>query len=335
MKQAHFEHLYSQEWQEFEELLVRLEGSGGKSPDKKEHSGEIFTFSKRYRRLCHYLSMAKERGYSNYLVSHLNEMVTRGHAILYHHRPTVILKVLRFFLFEYPALIRKEIKWTALACLLFFGPLFLMCSATYVYPDLAYAVFDPETISNYESMYDSMESKLEERGTKGDFAMFGFYIWNNISIGFRTFASGMLFGLGSMFFLVFNGVVLGTVAGHMIDPAYSITFYSFVIGHGSFELTAIALAGAAGLKLGSALIAPGRLKRIEALKQSAGIAMRIVYGVIAMLFVAAFLEAFWSSTAGMPPTVKFTVGGVLWFIVIFYFVFMGRTDGSQSDKIRT
>lgn len=331
MKQAHFENLYSQEWQDFEALLLRLEHAKRKSKKNQKDSGEIFTFSKRYRRLCHYLSMAKERGYSSYLVSHLNELVTRGHALLYHHRPTVILKVLRFFLFEYPALIRKEIKWTALAGLLFFGPFILMCSATHVYPDLAYAVFDPDTISNYESMYDNMDKKMEERGTKGDFAMFGFYIWNNISIGFRTFAGGLLFGLGSVFFLVFNGVVLGTVAGHMIDPAYATAFYSFVIGHGSFELTAIALAGAAGLKLGSALISPGRFKRIEALKQSAGISMKIVYGVIAMLVVAAFLEAFWSSTESISPTIKFSVGGVLWLIVICYFVFMGRRNGSQPD----
>ena len=330
MKQAHFENLYSQEWQEFEEMLVRLESPKKENKGKKAYSEELFTFSKRYRRLCHYLSMAKERGYSNYLVSHLNELVTRGHAVLYYHKPTVILKILRFFLFEYPALIRKEIKWTVLACLFFFGPFLLMCSATHVYPDLAYAVFDPDTISRYESMYDSMESKLEERGTKGDFAMFGFYIRNNIGIGFRTFASGLLFGLGSIFFLVFNGVVLGTVSGHMIDPAYSTTFYSFVIGHGSFELTAIALAGAAGLKLGSSLVSPGRFKRIEALKQSANVSMRIVYGVIAMLVVAAFLEAFWSSTASIAPSVKFSVGGVLWLIVICYFVFLGRTNGSQS-----
>ncbi len=125
--------------------------------------------------------------------------------------------------------------------------------------------------------------------------MFGFYIMNNIGIAFQTFASGVLLGLGSLFFLLFNGLMIGSVAGHLTQIGYVQTFWPFVIGHGAFELTAITFAGAAGLKLGWALLAPGRLTRGEALRLAARRSVQLIAGVIVLLLLAAFTEACWSS----------------------------------------
>src|SRR5690606_2187301 len=96
------------------------------------------------------------------------------------------------------------------------------------------------------------------------------------------------------------------------------TFWPFVIGHGAFELTAIAIAGGAGLKLGYGLLAPGRLTRKQSLIQSARAAMPLVYGIFFFLIIAAFIEAFWSSSSVLPISVKLTVGGVFWLLVIVY-----------------
>ena len=71
-------------------------------------------------------------------------------------------------------------------------------------------------------------------------------------------ADNPLAGLGSVFFLIYNGLVIGSVMGPIEPMGYQQNFYPFVIGHGAFELTAIVLAGAAGLRLGLALLAPGR-----------------------------------------------------------------------------
>ena len=155
--------------------------------------------------------------------------------------------------------------------------------------------------------------------------MFGFYIQNNISVSFRTFASGLVFGIGSAFFLIFNGALIGAVAAHLTSVGFYVTFSTFVIGHGSFELTAIVLSGAAGLKLGHALLAPGQFTRTQALKNAAAIAIRMIYGVIIMLLIAAFIEAFWSSNNSFPAVTKYAVGGCLWFLVICYFLFSGRS----------
>ena len=102
------------------------------------------------------------------------------------------------------------------------------------------------------------------------------------------------------------------------------TFWSFVIGHGAFELTAVTFAGAAGLKLGWALLAPGRLSRGEALRQAAAKAIQLVAGVILLLLVAAFVEGYWSSLTRFPATVKYGVGAALCLLVGSYFLFAGR-----------
>ena len=162
------------------------------------------------------------------------------------------------------------------------------------------------------------------RDSSEDWVMFGYYIMHNIGIAFQTFASGLLFGLGSVFFLMFNGLMIGAVAGHLTYVGNGQTFWSFVIGHGAFELSAIALAGAAGLKLGWALVAPGRLPRTEALRLAARKSVLLVCGVMLFLLIAAFIEAYWSSMTAPSHQTKYLVGAALWLLVVVYLVFAGR-----------
>ncbi len=154
--------------------------------------------------------------------------------------------------------------------------------------------------------------------------MFGFYIRNNVGIAFQCFASGLAAGLGSIFFLVYNGAMFGAVAGYLTERGLGDTFYSFVVTHGAFELTAIVLSGAAGLKLGHSLLAPGRRTRRQSLVHAARECVVIVYGVTAMLVVAAAVEAFWSSAAWVPNAVKYGVAAVCWLGVFAYLALQGR-----------
>jgi uncharacterized membrane protein SpoIIM required for sporulation len=154
--------------------------------------------------------------------------------------------------------------------------------------------------------------------------MFGYYIWNNIGIGFRTFAGGMAIGIGSVLALLFNGIVIGAVAGHLTEVGYTGTFWPFVAGHSALELTAICISGAAGLVLGHALLAPGRRTRAEALKLAALEAVTLVMGAALMLLGAALVEAFWSSNGAVGAPVKYAVSAVLWLAVILYLTLAGR-----------
>ena len=131
-----------------------------------------------------------------------------------------------------------------------------------------------------------------------------------------------------MFFLIFNGVYIGAIAGHLTNLGYVDTFYPFVIGHGAFELTGIVFSGAAGLRLGYAIVAPGPYKRTVAIRLAGVEAMKIMYGVMLMLLIAALIEAFWSSSSNLQIEIKYAVGTSLWLIVLAYIFFSGKRHGS-------
>ncbi|PAU58611.1 stage II sporulation protein M [Pseudomonas indica] len=320
MKQSLFEKRYEADWQRFASLLEALERG-------KADGQTSLGFSAEYRRICQHLALAQARGYSSHLIDHLQQMAMRGHQQFYRHRSHLGANILSFLLGGFPRLVRAEWRSVTVASLLFFGSLIAMGVLVYLFPDLIYSLVDPAQVSEMESMYDPDARRLGrfgERDSGDDWMMFGFYIMNNIGIAFQTFASGLLFCLGSVFFLLFNGLTIGAVAGRLSEIGYGETFWSFVIGHGAFELTAIALAGAAGLKLGWALLAPGRLPRGEALRLAAGKSIQLVAGVILLLLIAAFIEAYWSSMTYTTPLIKYLVGTGLWLLVLGYFLFAGR-----------
>ncbi|OBY88975.1 hypothetical protein A6723_019125 [Pseudomonas sp. AU11447] len=322
MKQAFFEQRHQGSWKRFAKRLEQLESGKRQEPSEKPEE-----FAADYRRICQQLALAQERGYSSHLIDQLQQLAMRGHQQFYRHRSHLGARILGFLVAGFPRLVREEWRCIAIASLLFYGSLLLMGVLVYHFPDLVYSVMAPERVAEMESMYSPDTTRLGPMSTRDagdDWKMFGHNIMNNIGIAFQTFASGLLFCVGSLFFLLFNGLIIGTVAGHLTQVGYIETFWSFVIGHGAFELTAITFAGGAGLKLGWALLAPGRLSRLEALRQAAARAVQLIGGVILMLLIAAFVEGYWSSVTHFSATVKYIVGACLWLLVGSYFLLAGR-----------
>lgn len=322
MKQQTFESLYHQDWQQLEDALLVTEKSTFLPWKSRSLDPEL---PQLYRRVCHHLSLAQQRRYSSYLVERLNDLVLRGHQQLYQRQSHFLQQLIRFVVFTFPHQVRQHMAYLWLAALLFYGPALVLYLLVSVQPELVYSVFDYAQVSQFERMYDPTAAHVgEDRAAQGDMQMFGHYIQNNISVGFQTFATGLFFGLGSVFYLFYNGLILGAVAAHLVNINYHSTFFPFVIGHGAFELTAIVIAGAAGLMLGHSLVRPQQQTRLEALKTMSLKALDLLYGVIIMLVMAAFLEAFWSSNSALPALVKYSVGGFLWLFVMGYFAFAGR-----------
>ena len=320
MKQGQFEQLYQPLWQLLEAQIIELEKNDGHLK-----GNELASFASRYRRLCHFHALAKDRHYSSHLVDKLGDLVVRGHQQLYRRKQPFFQQLISFIVAGFPRLVRAQQAYVWWATALLYVPGLLIYLAILWQPDLVYTITSPEQVSNFEEMYDPQNRTIgAARESDTNVQMFGFYIKNNIGVSFQTFASGILFGVGTIFFLVYNGLVMGAVAGHLTNAQFTETFFTFVVGHGSFELTAICISGAAGLQLGYALLAPGNYSRIEALKRASKVAIQLVYGVIIMLVIAAFIEAFWSSNNILMPWQKYLVGGFLWMLVIGYLVFSGR-----------
>lgn len=317
MNQEVFVRRHEAAWTTLDQLLSQLES----------HHGEVSVpddFSSRYRRVCQHLAVARHRRYGADVVERLNGLVLRAHSQMYGADVDGMLLQARALLLRFPLAVRREWRLVLVAHALFYLPYLGMMAAVVGWPELVQTVLDPSQIASIEGMYDPQaEHYLKERPVDSDMLMFGFYIYNNISIAFRTFAGGILGGLGSLFFLLFNGVYIGAVSGHLTSVGMGSTFWSFVITHGAFELTAIVLSGAAGLKLGLAVLVPGTRTRRRALAEAVRAVLPIVYGFFAFLVVAAFLEAFWSSSHLISAEIKYGVGTAAWLWVYAYLLIGG------------
>ena len=319
MKQTPFEAAHAREWEQFEQFLENPKSSAFPEEEMPE----------RYRRLCQSLALAADRQYSPTLVDRLNRLALRGHHALYQNRRRQTQRVVEFMLAGFPALVRREWRLVLAGMLLFFGPLAGLIAVLQLFPEFVHYLLAPEQIASFHEMYDPAAKRIGMREADTSLLMFGFYIWNNVRIGFQTFAGGLAFGVGSIWFLASNGVVIGAVAGYLTQIGYDETFWSFVAGHSSFELLAIVFSGAAGLRLGLAVIAPGKLSRKAALVAAAKPAVRMMYGAALMFFIAAFIEAFWSPLTEVPYRVKIIAGIGGWVTLLAYFAFAGRAHATR------
>jgi len=336
MRQETFIARHEPEWAAFERWLERPRASTpvpGGPPDAPALRDE--DVPARYRRLCHQAALAARRGYSPLVSARLQALIQRGHDVLYRAPPTLWRQAGRFILADFPRLVRAQRGCLWLAAALFAGSMVIMFALVMHWPELAHAMFEPEQLAEFETMYAPDSAHFREgRGSAGNLEMFGFYILNNIGIGFRTFASGLMAGIGSAAALVFNGVYFGVIAAHLNGQGGAAQFWPFVAGHTGPELIAIVIAGAGGLRLGLALVAPGRWSRLEALRRAGRVGARLCAGVFLMLLMAAFVEAFWSAQPGVADAVKFGVGAVVWALVLAWLALGGRAlemDEGEHD----
>lgn len=328
MKQAQFIARYQAEWQALDAWLDQRAHRRGRKRGRAATvagTAEDAAFPQRYRRLCQQLALARQRGYSPALVARLQALMQRGHGLLYRTPRFRWRRVFEFLFADFPQLVRGQATVMGVSLALFATPLLASFVLVQLHPDLIHLLLDDAHLAKLERMYDPAAEHLgRDSGT--DWMMFGYYILNNIGIGLRTFASGLLAGIGTVAVLLFNGVNIGAAAGHLQHVGHGAPFWRFVAGHGAFELTAIVIAGGAGLQLGMRLIAPGRQRRLDALVDGGRIGARLCLGIAAMLLAAAFIEAFWSSIAAVPAWGKYGVAAVLWSLVLGWLWRGGRGD---------
>ena len=323
MKQEKFSKQHSDDWQQLQQGLQAIDRSSARARTTQH---DVSRLPRLYRNACHHLSLARGRAYSPRLIEQLSRLVMKGHQALYTHRPNVWHSFVHFISHDYPRLFRQQWPYMLTAGLLFFGSFLLMLMLVQIYPQMVYTVLDPWQVKSLEGMYtpEAHDRLGPSRDSQSDFLMFGYYIKNNTGIGFQTFAGGLLLGFGTLFFLLYNGLMIGSVAGHLTGLGYVETFWGFVSGHSAPELTAIMLSGAAGLMLGWAIIAPGSKSRLRALQDAARQAVRIVYGAAFLFLLAAFIEAFWSSMSWIDPDIKYVVGICLWIMLWAYLLLAGK-----------
>ena len=224
MRQEQFVARHQQEWHDLEQWLLQRAGA---SRRRRRQAGDVAledtAFPQRYRRLCQQLALARERGYSPQLVQRLQQLMQQGHSVLYRTPPTRWRRAIEFLMADFPLLVRSQARsmWVALA--MFALPAVGCFVLVQVHPDLIHQLMDNRQIAEMERMYDPAAERLgRDSGT--DWMMFGHYIMNNISIALRTFASGLLAGLGTLLVLRLQGhdtlqqALLGDPAAAQLQP---------------------------------------------------------------------------------------------------------------------
>jgi uncharacterized membrane protein SpoIIM required for sporulation len=288
-------------------------------------------FPQDFRELSQDLNTARAHGFDPALVDRLNRLVLEGHQRLYDCREFSLKPLVTFALYTFPRQVRANWKGLAAAALIFYGLALFFAILCIRFPEASYQVLPGYTAESLEETYNPRSPHfLKPREVTGDADMFGFYIYNNISIAFRTFAGGILGGLGSLFFLAYNALILGAAAGHVINLGFGETFFPFIIGHSSFELTAIIFSAQAGLLLGYRFFASRGQSRGSAMRRAGREALPIVAGAALLLVIAAAVEAFWSSRIAIPPGLRCAAGGLGWVLLILYFALAGRQEDRRE-----
>ena len=318
ISQKQFQELNKQRWAETEELSSKL--TSGKRPtplEARELPG-------RFRRICQEMGIARERLYGLKLTNRLNTMVME----LFHHiyRSKSKLHPIRFLTRTFPGAMKHNLHFFWISVALFWLPFLLLATSGNWGMEWIQAILGPEGMMGMDAMYGKNGDALKHgRETYGsDFMMFGFYVQNNVSIDFRCYAGGVIYGIGTLFYTIANGVMIGASAGYVHAVGDPMKFWTFVSGHSAFELVGLHLSSAAGLRLGWGLVAPGNQSRLSSLVRNAKHSLVILGGAAILTFLAAIIEGFWSAHPN-PAALKFTVGGILWVVTLIY-IFSGRKE---------
>jgi uncharacterized membrane protein SpoIIM required for sporulation len=218
-----------------------------------------------------------------------------------------------------------------LAMLIFWVPFLMATALAYRNSDFAERIVGAEMLDQMEEMHShSVGHGTGETGM----AASAFYIYHNGSIGLRCFAFGMFLGIGGLFETIHNSILLGTVFGHMATVPERESFFQFVTAHGPFELTAIVLAAAAGMRLGFSIIDTRGRTRKDSLLAAAKQIVPVVCTAVILFGFAAAIEAFLSPSAA-PYWIKATVAIVSALMLLFYVVFLGYPGEKMEGGLKT
>ena len=277
-----------------------------------------------YRQVAADLSVLRQDSTARTYAEHVNQLLARAHHIIYSGRKTNLLTVFRFLRDEYPAIFQSQIGYVLASLLVSVAWGLLGVAITSARPDFMRHFVGPAmiaTMERHQMWTESIVSVAPQMTSR--------IMTNNLSVSFVTFAGGIVFGLGTFFYLFVNGMMLGVIAAACHQYGMSVLLWSFVAPHGSLELPSIIIAGGAGFRLGHAMLFPGTLRWKESVARGGIEATRLVSGIIPLLIIAGCLEGFFSPSHA-PIWLKFTVGGLLFTLLNLWLFRPVKTEAAGA-----
>lgn len=308
MDQRRFVRDRSADWQRLETLLDRRNDGG---------AAGVFELGRLYRRATTDLAYARGRSFDERLQQYLNTLAGRAHARVYGRTAGGRGRIAAFFLAGFPREVRRS--W---------APIALCALLTAVSAVIAYAVVEHNPAHAYALLPAALVPPAITRslhdgnfsfGPQASAAMSSLIITNNIRVAAAAFAAGIVtLGAGTIWLIALNGMMLGAFASLYERAGFGTDYWATIAPHGVIELTAIQIAGGAGLLLAGAALFPGRLRRIDAVAAAGRRAGVLVAGVAVMLCVAGTIEGF-ISPLRLPVIARFAIAAASAAAMALYF----------------
>jgi len=308
MKETRFIDQNREKWKDLEDILNKK----GKDPDK---------LSDLFVQVTDDLSFARTYYGSRVVRVYLNQLTQRVFGSIYNNPVNLRGQFGKFWKTDLPFAMYSARKEMMISFILF-AVSFLLGVVSSIYdPDFAESIMGSGYIDMTEKNI-AADDPMAVYKRDGALNMFFYIAINNIRIGLMSFLSGLVFAVGALFMIVFNGVMVGVFQYFFISKGLFLDSALTIWMHGTFEISAIIIAGGAGLVLGRGVVFPGTYTRMQSLRLSARAGIRIMIGVVAMLLLAAVIESFVTRLTEMNDFLR---GGLILFmagLVFYYFCWL-------------
>jgi len=310
-----------------EPTWMALEDLTGKARGRLRHlqPGQVEELVQLYQRTSAHLSYARTYLRDPRLVNRLTRLVAAANGVIYGRRARSMRVFVRFFTHTFPGAVYHARRFMLIAGLLFFVPVFLMATWLSLDQRALDASASPKERQHYID-----EQFAQYYSDQPSPVFFTSVTTNNIRVGFLAFALGAVTGgIGAAYILVANGLNLGVVSGWMVADGSVWEFLGYIVPHGAMELSAIVIAGGAGLAVGWSYVAPGDRTRVDAFRDQAQRTVTIVLGLMTMFLAAGLIEGFVTGS-GLSAGLRVGIGLAVWVAYVTYLVTRGRAAASEG-----
>jgi uncharacterized membrane protein SpoIIM required for sporulation len=304
-------------WNRLETLLERA----ARDRVRRLAADELRELALLYRSTTGDLAAAQSRGYDAQLRAYLNRLTARAYTVVYAGSARGgWSRVAAFFGTTFPREVRRSWRMLAATTALFVGAWIVAYWEVAREPANVYAFIPAAQVPTItKSLHDSNFAIDRHFAPE----MSSLIITNNIRVAMLAFAGGMTLGLLTLWEILNNGLDVGAIGALFAAKGFGTDFWATIAPHGVIELTSIQIAGAAGLLLAQAIVAPGRLRRVDALRENARRAGVLMIGVAGLLVVAGTIEGF-VTPQRTSLAFRFGVGALTAVLLTAYLVLAGR-----------
>ncbi|WP_416147255.1 stage II sporulation protein M [Salipaludibacillus sp. HK11] len=319
MKVTQFVKQHRDDWKQLEQLTTMMH-----KKKKKLTGNDIELFHKLYQKTAQHLSYSQTYFKEEEVTPYLNGLVAKSHNLLYKDQLSSMKQFRYFFTTAFIGLLVNQWRFVAAAMILFMIGVIGSFISVFNDPLHMYSILpseisqavDPEQLGEADGMIDAS-------------LMSASIMTNNIQVAILAFAGGLTFGILTVYLLVYNGIIVGALAGLFWHYGMTYEFWAYIVPHGMIELVAIFIAGGAGLLMGYKLFVPGEFTRMYQLKTQAKRSVQLLIGTIPLFVIAAAIEGF-ITPAAISLEAKYAVA-IITVVGLILYVAIGHALLKKSE----